>query len=87
MFPGLVLGFPSSKLTTTSQTVAHTLTQIWFAKSDFLEFASLPANMAALSNNPYAYVTSEPVMLPRGHGPTTMGQPPRWQTMPASGTI
>ena len=86
MFPGLVLGFPSSKLTTTSQTVAHTLKQIWFAKSDFLEFASLPANMTVLSNNPYVSVTSEPVMLPRGHGPTTMGQPPRWQTMPASGT-
>ena len=87
MFPGLVLGFPSSKLTTTSQTVAHTLKQIWFAKSDFLEFASLPANMTVLSNNPYASVTSELVMLPRGHGPTTMGQPPRWQTMPASVTI
>ena len=87
MFPGLVLGFPSSKLTTTSQTVAHTLKQIWFAKSDFLEFASLPANMTVLSNNPYVSVTYEPVMLPRGHGPTTMGQPPRWQTMPASVTI
>ena len=87
MFPGLVLGFPSNKLTTTSQTVAHTLKQIWCAKSDFLEFASLLANMTALSNNPYVPVTSEPVMLPRGHGPTTMGQPPRWQTMPAYGTI
>ena len=86
MCPGLVLGFPSSKLTTTSQTVAHTLKQIWFAKSDFLEFACLPAKMTALSNNPYVSVTSELVMLPRGHGPTTMGQPPIWQTMPASGT-
>ena len=86
MSPGLVLGFPSSKVTTTSQTVAHTLKQIWFAKSDLLEFASLPANMAILSNSPYVSVTSEPVMLPRGHGPTTMGQPPRWQTMPANGT-
>ena len=86
MFPGIVLGFPNNKLTTTSQTVAHTLKQIWFATSDFLEFASLPANMAVLSNNPYVSVASELVMLPRGHGPTTMGQPPRWQTLPASGT-
>ena len=85
MFPGLVFGFPSNKLTTTSQTVAHTLKQIWFAKSDFLEFVCLPANMTVLSNNPDVSVTSEPVMLPRGHGSTTMGQPPRWQTVPASG--
>ena len=86
MFPSLVLGFPISKLTTSSQTVAHTIKQTWFAKSDFLEFASLPANMTVLSNGPYVSVTSEPVMLPRGHGPTTMGQPSRWQTMPASDT-
>ena len=86
MFPGLVLGFPSNKLTTTSQTVAHTLKHIWFAKSDFLEFAIRPANMTVLSNSPYVSVTSEPVMLPRGHGPTTMGQTPRWQQVPASGT-
>ena len=86
MFPGLVLGFPSNKLTTTSQTVAHRLKQIWFAKSDFLEFATLPANMTMLSNSPYVSVTSELVMLPRGHGPTTMGQTPRWQQVQASGT-
>ena len=85
MFPGLVLGFPSRKLTTTSQNVTQTQ-KFWFARSDFLEFATLPANMTVLSNSPYVSVTSEPVRLPRGHGPTTMGQTPRWQQVPASGT-
>ena len=87
MFPGLVLGLPISKLTTTSQNVAQTLNNFWFLKPDLLEFATLPANMTVLSNNPYVSVTSEPVMLPRGHGPTTMGQTPIWQQVPASGTI
>ena len=87
MFPGLVLGLPSSKLTTTSQNVAQTLKDIRFATSDFLEFATLPANMTVLSNSPYVSVTVEPVTLTIGHGPTTMGQTPIWQQVPAIGTI
>ena len=86
MFPGLVLDFPSSKWATTSHNVAQTLKIVWFAKPEFLDFATLPAKMTVLSNNPFVSVTSEPVMLPSGHGPTAMGQPPRWQGMPASGT-
>ena len=59
----------------------------WFAKSDFLEFAILPSKLSVLSNGTHVSVTSEPVMLPVGHGTTTMGQPLTWQSMQASGTI
>ena len=84
MCPGLVLACPIRKLTTTIQNV--TKQQFCLQDQVFLEFATLPANMTVLSNGLYVSVTSEFVMLPRGHGPTTMGQTPRWQQVPASGT-
>ena len=79
-------GFPIRKLTTTIQNVTQTLKSFGLQDQMFLEFAALPANMTVLSNGLYVSVTSELVMLPRGHGPTTMGQTPRWQQVPASGT-
>ena len=87
MCPGLVLAFPIRKLTTTIQNVLPTLKSFGLQDPMFLESAARPANMTVLSNGLYASVTSELVMLPRGHGPTTMGQTPRWQQVPASGTI
>ena len=85
MRPGLFLGFQAESWQQPAR-MWHKQLKLLICKIWFLGICYFTSQHDSLSNSPYVSVTSEPVRLPRGHGPTTMGQTHRWQQVQASGT-